>query len=102
MQVNGMDAVNSESEDEMVESIDDEEDEPDFVDVEEDADKNREIPEEPRSAASAKGSDEFTHRDNAPEEAPVKRPANPSDPTPEEREKHMACLCHTGVGAPYA
>ena len=47
MQVNGMDAVNSESEDEMGEGTDDEEDEPDFVDVEEDTDKNREIPEEP-------------------------------------------------------
>ena len=37
LQVNGMDVVNSESDHEMGESTDDEEDEPDFVDVEEDA-----------------------------------------------------------------
>ena len=89
MQVNGMDVVNSESDEEMGESTDDEEDEPDFVDVEEEVDASREIPEKHQSAAPIKRSDEFTHRDDAPEEAPVKRHANPSDPIPEEREKHM-------------
>ena len=84
-----MDVVNSESDEEMGESTDDEEDEPDFVDVEEEVDASREIPEKHQSAAPIKRSDEFTHRDDAPEEAPVKRLANPSDPMPEEREKHM-------------
>ena len=30
------------------------------------------------------------HEGNA-EEAPVKRPKNPEDPTPEEKERHMTC-----------
>ena len=30
------------------------------------------------------------HGDNA-EEAPIKRPKNPEDPTPEEKERHMTC-----------
>ena len=91
LQVNGMDVVDSESDQEMGESIDEEEDEPDFVDVEEEADMGRESPREPQSAAPNEEQNEFTHRNDAPEEAPVKRPANPADPNPEEREKHMAC-----------
>ena len=70
-----MDVVNSDSDEEMRESTDDEEDEPDFVDVEENANVDHESPGAPH--------DEFTHRSDAPEEAPVKRPANPSDPTQE-------------------
>ena len=110
MQVNGMDVVNSESDEEMGESTDDEEDEPDFVDVEETADVEAVSsrppadsgPEVSPSAIPISKSDEFTHRADAPEEAPVKRPANPSDPTPEEKEKHMTCHIPYEVGAPYA
>ena len=91
LQVNGMDVVDSESDQEMGESTDEEEDEPDFVDVEEEADMGRESPREPQSAAPNEEQNEFTHRNDAPEEAPVKRLANPADPIPEEREKHMAC-----------
>ena len=99
MQVNGMDVVNSESDEEIGESTDDEEDEPDFVDIEETADVEAVSsrppadsgPEVSQSAIPISKSDEFTHRADAPEEAPVKRLANPSDPTPEEKEKHMTC-----------
>ena len=34
--------------------------------------------------------EDFIGRDEAPEEAPLKRPNNPSDPTPKEREEHNA------------
>ena len=34
--------------------------------------------------------EDFIGRDEAPEEAPLKRPNNPSDPTPQEREEHNA------------
>ena len=99
MQVSGMDVVNSESDEEMGDSTDDEEDEPDFVEAEEAADVEAASsrppvdpgPEVHQSARPTKRNDEFTHRDEAPEEAPVKRPANPSDPTPEEKERHMTC-----------
>ena len=77
-----MDVVDSESDQEMGESIDEEEDEPDFVDVEEDADASCETPEEPQSAAPSEERNDFTHRNDAPEEAPDKRLANPSDPIP--------------------
>jgi hypothetical protein len=99
LQVSGMDVVNSESDEEMGDSTDDEEDEPDFVEAEEAADVEAASsrppvdpgPEVPQSARPTKRNDEFTHRDEAPEEAPVKRLANPSDPTPEEKERHMTC-----------
>ena len=86
-----MDVVNSESDQEMGESSDNEEDEPDFVDVEEEVDASHEIPEEPQSATPSEEPDEFTHRNNAPEEVPAKRLANPPDPIPAEMEKHMTC-----------
>ena len=61
------------------------EEEPDFVD-------EAKIPEAPEAEDELDGDkeyEEFTSRSAMPEEAPARRPKNPADPTPEEKERHM-------------
>ena len=92
LEVNGMDVVDSDDEVLTESSTDEDGDEPDFVDdvVNEKENEDTKIPKESFSDDAEVRDEESTDPAGAPEEVPIKRPPNPSDTTPEEREAHMA------------
>ena len=77
-----VEGVNSEDEEDLFGRSSDEE-EPDFVEETKDGDQKKDAADENDNIEG-----EFTYRGDVPEEAPIRRPANPADPTPEERERH--------------
>ena len=87
LQVNGLENGDMELGEECFDPSTDE-DEPDYVEMNVEADEDATLLGDPEVLESEAEAEDFMCRDCAPEEAPVKRPANPSDPTPEEKEKH--------------
>ena len=103
LQVNGMDVVDSESDQEMGESTDEEEDEPDFVDVEEEADMSREIPKEPQSGAPSEEQTMSSHiAMTRQRRRQLKDLQIPPIPFQKKGRGIWLVICRTGDGAPYA